>query len=552
MFLYILLDTEYMGCEARIKWYLKILYQCSKSGWGIVTHNILNQRYEQLTRTVDQRFFNEFEMNILSKEEYESIPKYFIDDSIFKTLEEKCGSRSNTLKYLYKENFLELTDELARMSQYFFEYSRGEKIQGIFNSLEPFYSTQLFCKQENIPLYSYTFSAIRKVHGYHFTLYLLSSNNSLYNSLECRSSYNSFLSKRQNINIFNHEVLLALFGKKINFPLIPYINKVDTDCELLICGEPYNVLPHIFEDNYFTDDDLMYESDKIFNNQKVIYRCHPLRVSRMGISWEDTPNDPLSTILRAKRVTSVSSQMLLKSMLWNKPTICLKDTLPFSFKCEKNLKALKTVDLHFINFYLFCYLIPDSLFFDKEYWTWRETIDHDSMQVYNKHLKYYSNIIGIDLETIAKNKNQQRILKEILIARGCSTNESNLFSQVSNSISPYIESPIAALKVLNKQNEIIFSGYRITLQNPDGICMSSFLINLEHSEKIYFAPLPGVCGNICLESIHVYTKNKGTELITFENNSHYSFNKNDAYIMLPIPSSDNEITEVTISWTHIV
>ena len=41
MFVYILLDTEYMGCEARIKWYLKILYQCSKNGWGLC--NTLNE-----------------------------------------------------------------------------------------------------------------------------------------------------------------------------------------------------------------------------------------------------------------------------------------------------------------------------------------------------------------------------------------------------------------------------------------------------------------------------------------------------------------------------
>ena len=161
MFVYILLDTEYMGCEARIKWYLKILYQCSKNGWGVVTHNTLNECYEQLVKTVDQRFYDEFEMNLLSLEEYVRVPKYFIDDSLFKKLEIKCGSRSRTLKYLYEENFIDLYHELTKSFDYFLQYSKSDKIQGVFNSLEPFCSTRLICEQKNIPLYSYTFSAIR-------------------------------------------------------------------------------------------------------------------------------------------------------------------------------------------------------------------------------------------------------------------------------------------------------------------------------------------------------------------------------------------------------
>ena len=552
MFVYILLDTEYMGCEARIKWYLKILYQCSKNGWGVVTHNTLNECYEQLVKTVDQRFYDEFEMNLLSLEEYVRVPKYFIDDSLFKKLEIKCGSRSRTLKYLYEENFIDLYHELTKSFDYFLQYSKSDKIQGVFNSLEPFCSTRLICEQKNIPLYSYTFSAIRKVHGYNFTLYLSSLNNSLYSSHQCRATYDSFLSSNQNINIFNHKILLALFGKKKNFPLIPYINKVHTDSELLICGEPYNVLPHIFDDNYFTDDDLIYESDQTFRDQKVIYRCHPLRASRMGISWEETPNDPLSSILRAKRVTSVSSQMLLKSMLWNKPTICLKDTLPFSFKCEKNLETLKTVDLLFINFYLFCYLIPDSFFFSKEYWLWRESVGQDLVQIYNKHLKYYSHNIGIDLEKITTRLDQQGILKEVLHARGCSRNESNLFSEATKNISPYIESPISRLTVLNKKNEKQFSGYRVTHHSSDGQRISSFLINSQNTDKIYFAPLLGITGIISINSIHMRMKSKEVKCIKFEKELRYTLEKKDEYILLSFPLPNNEITEMTIHWIHII
>ena len=203
--------------------------------------------------------------------------------------------------------------------------------------------------------------------------------------------------------------------EKENFPLIPYINKVHTDSELLICGEPYNVLPHIFDDNYFTDDDLIYESDQTFRDQKVIYRCHPLRASRMGISWEETPNDPLSSILRAKRVTSVSSQMLLKSMLWNKPTICLKDTLPFSFKCEKNLETLKTVDLLFINLLILLF-DSNSFFFSKSTGYGEVRWPRFGSNIH-KHLKYYSYNIGIDLENHDKIRSTRNIKRSATCER---------------------------------------------------------------------------------------------------------------------------------------
>ena len=358
MFITVVLNIEYMNYASRVKWYLKNLYHCKEYGWMIITHEYLFKNFEKLQESVGDRFFEEFEMERLTVDDFKNIKQYVIPDKVFEDKEEICGSRTEMLFDVTKNRFPELETHLLNAIDQIKTELPDKKIDGVFHILEGFKSIRTVCSKFNIPLITYVFSAIRKVHGYRHTLFSANMYNRLYCSDECEIRHNQYLSEKQSsdIPIFENREIIALIGKERTLPLIKLLD-YEPEYEIFVCGDGYLMVPHIFEYANYTDEDLYYECNKAYRNDEMRFRQHPMQLNQIQIDYSEVRSDPAATILSCKRTTAVASQIVLKALLWNRTAVMKKNTLPFSYMCEKDYNSESKIDLNFLIFRRFFFTI---------------------------------------------------------------------------------------------------------------------------------------------------------------------------------------------------
>ncbi|MCM1215129.1 MAG: hypothetical protein NC548_11485 [Lachnospiraceae bacterium] len=416
MFVTIILDTEYMGMGERHKWFFKNLSHAKANNWLVITHEYLDRHYKEYAGRCAERFYDEFEMRRLDEEEYRQISKGFVPDEIFTSKEAEMGSRTEFLSYLFQEHYEELEQCLISIIDAELKKRTGEKVEGIFNCLDCFYSIKYLGEYYNCPVIPYVFSAIRKVHGYQQTLYVTSMDGNLASSDDGKKRYEKFRGEKGDTIVFSRRELLALLGKEHNIPLIKLLDCVPK-YEMGVCGGAYNINNSFWKFKY-TDDDIYYECQKHYSMKEIKTRMHPIVYDRLGLGRETLKNDPVSFILSCKRVTGVQSQILLKAMLWNR-TVYIKNDFPkFSFLCEKDINGTDKVNVASLNYYLFGILIPSDMMFDVEYWRWRINENPSEHEIYDRHLGYILKSLGLEAAVIYGGREKERFLY-LLQKRSC-------------------------------------------------------------------------------------------------------------------------------------
>lgn len=415
MFVSIVFNEEYLDVSSRSKFYLKNLLHCLENKWILITHEYMQKHFEELQGEINERFFREFEMRPFTVEEVTQVEQYFLPDEFFDGLEKKCGCRTEMQTMLTTQRCKQMEEYLQDIIDQIRIKHPDEEIEGIFNCLESWESVRYICKANNLPLISYVFSAIRKPHGYQQTLYSANFDR-LYCSNECEKRYEEFLNESDEVPILSNEAILALIGKKRNLPLLKHLYAHPTK-EINVCGEGFTMLPHIYERTHYNDEDIYYECNKIYKQSEMGNRQHPIHLNSLQIDRSEVHNDPAAWILGAKRLVAVCSQIVLKAMLWNRTPIMIKNTLPFSFMCGKDYLSEVKTPIHFLNYYLFGYLIPTDLMFNDEYWKWRLSKPKES-EIYEKHLKFICGILNVDYNILCLASSNQQ-LKLLLDSRNC-------------------------------------------------------------------------------------------------------------------------------------
>lgn len=411
MNIYLVLNTEYMDEESRGLWYAKSLNACLSSDSIIITHEIFSKDPITILNQIPDRLYSQFDIDKVSEEQLRSIPQIYIPDELL--FQPEFETRSSALFYLFSKRNLELETFLKSKIQTL--KKNGKPIEIAFHALEPFKSIRFAFESENIPLVSYVFSSIRKVHGYRDNLYM-ASFSSIFNSAECATRFNSIKDEIATYVKFQHNEILSFFCSKENLHLIPYINKIEK-YEISVYFEGYEVVPQVFDIQRYNTDDILYEINKCFNSDLVLTRLHPYRLKKYQLEFNLT-SDPTSSILSSKRITAVSSQILLIGLLWNKVVVNKFENLPFGFVCEKSLQSNNKHSISFLNFYLFSFLIPDKLMFSSEYWKWR-SLNPSENEILMKHLSYYVENSSLTFDIFNK-KTANPVIENILSDRGCS------------------------------------------------------------------------------------------------------------------------------------
>lgn len=544
MFIPIIFNTEFMDYDSRKVWYLKNLFHCRKNNWPLITHEYLKTHFNEIVEGVDSRFFEEFEMEPLDVSELADVEQYFVPDAIFDAIQDRFDSRTEMLTYLYTRSDPNLQCFLKECIDSIQTNAAGTKVDGILHCLQPFTTIKELSKSYDAPLISYVFSAIRKVHGYRETLYCANLSDGIFCSDQCERRYQSFIGEKVAFPVLERRELIALLGKPRTFPLIPLLDAEPLH-EVCICSEAYSTTPQIFINAPYTDEDLFYECRNLFPTDRIINRQHPYKLDQLKICRSEVKHDPATTILSSRRIASVSSQIVLKAMLWNRTVVMKKNTLPLSFACEKEMDSCKTVDLVFLNYYLFCYLVPSDLMFDQSYWRWRLTSPAES-EIYKKHLVYYLNKFSLSRDVFEGPASDQRF-QLLLRGRGC---DEETVSNLSFASAPEKFCYINAVSKLRIEWPNSHQDQWCLNEFDGSEYTSHFTFPLEREPVgVYFYPLEDKAGFVALKKIEATIDTESRELFT-SNDAPYRFiNQNNG--RLPIDSNFGKgRIKIEVTWTY--
>ncbi len=417
MIVSVVLNTEYMADEERIKWFLKNVSFAQKEDCVIITHECLHKQLRELIDNCQDRFYAEFEMDRTSFEEIENMDICYLPDEIFEKIYSRKRSRTRTiLDLLYERNF-----EIEKIVKTFIDgclERRGEdKPDYILNCLHTPASLKSISECYDAPIVPYVFSCLRKVHGYQQTLYMAHIDEDLFVSNAAYELYSSFVPESLPYKPLNKKEILALLGKQHNLPLFPLMER-EGKYDFGVCGEGFHIIPNTYEEAHVTDDDLYFEINRVIPNAKIVSRLHPIQMDQSGFGRKHMKNDPAAFILSSKRITTVQSQMIVKAAMWNRPICILGNCLPFSFMFEKDFSSEKKVSDEDLNFLIFAYFVPNSCMFNREYWIWRMS-KPSANELYKHHLEVIFDELGIGSENI----NCDNRIELILRNRGCTERE---------------------------------------------------------------------------------------------------------------------------------
>lgn len=535
MFISIILNTEYMDIASRSKWYLKNLFHCKENGWILITHEYMRTHWQQLQEEITPSLFTSWEMQPFAAEDVRDVEQYFIPDNLFDTIEKQCGSRtemlyqlSSTSNVLIEEVFQNIINEIQ------FKHP-NEKIDGIFHCLEAWQFLRDISQKHNIPLISYSFSAIRKPHGYRQTLYHTNVKTCLNSTEESLERYNRYCAEEdKTIPVFSNRELLAMFGKERTLPLIQLINH-QPHYEMGICTECFSVIPQFFMHNKTTDDDVRFECEKLYDKSQIVVRNHSLQVDYMQLNRDTVHNDPAAWILSCRRLTAARSQIGLKILLWGRTAVIKPDTLGFSFMCEKNYISTRKVDLRALNFYLFCYLVPNDLMFSGEYWQWRMTNPTET-EIYKHHLDFYIEKLNLP-ESILTEQDEPTRFKSLLQSRGCDEELINILLE---------DNPDFNIDYNTASSRIVINGKSYWRLNKIENGVRHFHIELnESADTIDFYPLDDVAG--CARIVSVSVNDKPMDVSNFADFKYMP--KVSGHYTLPFPLTAGK-TIIDIAWDY--
>ncbi|MBR4793304.1 MAG: hypothetical protein IK038_06520 [Bacteroidaceae bacterium] len=471
---------------------MKNLLHCKENGWALITHEYIKNNFEQLQSEIDERFINDFEMRRFSLDEVRDVEQYFIPDEVFDNKERVSGSRTEMLLDTAYGEFEELETVFRNILSSIKKNNPNDPIEGVFYSLECFGCIKKVCEEEGIPLFAYSFSAIRKPHGYRQTLFLAHPEGELFGSHDSENRYTRFLQEdNSTIPVFSNREILAILGKQRNLPLLQLIDHTP-QYEMARCNDLGAMVPRSFAHTRYTDDDLRYETELRYKSSDIVVRTHAAQLGYMQIDKSDIHNDPASYILSCKRLAAVHSQIMLKALLWKRSVISPKYTMGFSFLCNTDYCDTKIADIKGLNFYIFCCLIPGGLMFSDSYWEWRLT-QPTECEIYKRHLKYYINILNLP-ETILTEKSESKRLESILRSREC--DEEVIKDVLNNDQGNDIDYYVASSRFVCDGK----SHWRLN-KLKDGNIISRITLPKSNSGVVEFYPMDDVAGFTKLSSI---------------------------------------------------
>ena len=358
--------------DYRYLWvYLKFLFVAYKNNWALIASNEFSEYREKrpISNVYENNFKKLHQYEILTKNEEETVQKFFINQKIFDDLKQKKGSVFETKYYLLKKSYKPLERELRGIVKKIKKITQ-EKIEGFLVWNSCYKSIRVIAKKLKIPVITAEF-ALRFPEYYSLSYFCFEE---IYSENEIKKMYFKFKNDMDQINIelFSREELLAIFLQDDRLGIIEEKN-VDL-YEMGIAG-CHPVITTFFAKSMYTDLELIEDVRKEYSEEDILFRKHPgdePYQAKYTLKNQDKSMYASDFIRKCKRITAVGSNTLLEAMLLGK-TIYSNGISPFTFWGEKNLhvKDIKTIDYEVLNFILLVYLVPYNKMQDEKYIRWR-------------------------------------------------------------------------------------------------------------------------------------------------------------------------------------
>lgn len=409
MIVFFVLQNAYAPTEGRLNFILQTMSVAKQHDSLIIVNEYFKEHFQMLIEGTLERFYDEFEMEHLTREEVRNITFCFVPDKYFDAVREVAGSRTKMLVNLCEtenESFTEFLIESIDLEL----KKRGEKKPELFMCcIETMASMRTVAKHYVTPMVPYLFSPIKKIHGYAVTLYNAHIGSRILSTDTAAIGLSHFQPEKLGFPLLTNKELLALLGKRRNICLLPLVDGMGK-WEVGIAAQSDSIIPQTFVHDWVTDEDVYFDAERLFGADCIQTRLHPNKMIRIGLGKKHYKNDPAAFILSSKRMAMVQSQMSLKSALWNRSVCVYADALPYSFAFSHSLETAHTVPLNVLNYVIFGYLVPSHLLFDMNYWKWRMT-GPSSNDIFLRHLYFILDELGIDRDMLHASNRFNEILK---------------------------------------------------------------------------------------------------------------------------------------------
>lgn len=416
MFLPIILDIENYGPKFMLLKYLCFLDKAYQNGWSIVTHEEFD-KYELNfpgRNEYKKEMMNKYGYSLYSYEERKKVKHYFVPAKFYKDLENEKGSKLEAMISLLNEENAYFEKIMRGI---FCEIlSTGEKIDAVLYYAACPYSLKKLCEELKIPMIAYETGPIRR-DNYRCDLSYFCKEG-VYTTKEIEERYRQFqieYSKSKEILTFSREEILCMFLTHNNLGYLSQIDRVPK-YEIGIAGSCALVVP-FFAQNKYMDNELINDVFSAYNYKyhQVLIRFHPFDIytATYRIGKVDGSASPFPFLIQSKRIAAVASNVLLEAMLWKRIPCSRTKIMPANLKCYNDYladKEFEDVEL-FVNFFIFGFMVPMELAYDKEYISWRLT-DPSEKEIYLYHLKFYLNKFALSQEwALLENEVRLKMLK---------------------------------------------------------------------------------------------------------------------------------------------
>jgi hypothetical protein len=372
------------------------LEMAAKKGWPIIAQDEYFVKPSELIREAPSLYNSEyvdrcFGYAVPVDDDLLKIQQYPIEESFTEDLVKRhSGSRNGALCSLMSERNQEF-EILIEGYIKDIEKNNPEKIEAVI-TLSWFPSLEAVCQKHGIRVIQFEHGPFREPAYRKTAMYRYSSLYGEQNELQGR--YESFLlemdAKQQ--SLLTRKQILSLF-------LQPekqcYLDRFDTPAEYPMgVATGWAITPFFLMQDYCTDQDMLFQLSKQYDiNNDVLVRLHPGDNARASypnyVKSIDRSTDSVKFIQRCERVVSLGSNVSMEAAFWGKtPYTLLKSPSYYNTLHDLSYKQKHTVDLSYLNFYAFCYLLPWELINNCDYLSWRLS-DPSELEIFNYHLDYY-------------------------------------------------------------------------------------------------------------------------------------------------------------------
>ena len=232
---------------------------------------------------------------------------------------------------------------------------------------------------------------------------------------QLQNRYEKFLKEvaEAPVNFLSRKEILSMF---LDYKFMENINLLNCKPEYEMgIGCTYTIDVSLFANSSFLNNLELITMAKRYYNEKVLsIRLHPgdpIRANLRNYSI-DNSSTSMHFINRCKRISVINSNIAFEAMLWGRTAYVLGNS-PYAFKAYRDLSIINdlVVDLEFVNYVVFAYLIPYELMLDVEYLRWRLTNPTES-EIYNYNLNYYLSCRGIE-SSILEESGVDRLRKDV-------------------------------------------------------------------------------------------------------------------------------------------